>query len=106
MKGDFSKLDFNPDDNFTGVLYQQGRVFVDTDGTAETLIESHLRTTLAQDTIGADVAAVPAEAQESLKVVQAQAASTGVTVTIQPGRLWADGVPLFVGGSANLALAA
>ena len=31
MKGDFSKLDFDPTDNYTGVLYQQGRVFVDTD---------------------------------------------------------------------------
>lgn len=106
MKGDFSKLDFNPADNYTGVLYQQGRVFVDTDGTAETLIESHLRTTLAKDAIGANVAAVPAESPDSLKVVQAQAAASGVTVTVKPGRVWADGVPLTLPGTADVSLMA
>src|SRR5687767_6099533 len=106
MKGDFSKLDFDPADNYTGVLYQQGRVFVDTDGSSETLIENHLRTTLAQDAIGPDVAAVPAEVGDSLKVVEADATATGVTVTIKPGRVWADGVPLFIPGTADLELKA
>jgi hypothetical protein len=106
MKGDFSKLEFDAADNYTGVLYQQGRVFVDTDGTAETLIESHLRTTLAQDTIGPDVAAVPAEAPDSLKVVQAEATGTEVKITLKPGRVWADGVPLFVPGTMDIELSA
>jgi len=106
MKGDFSKLDFDPADNFTGVLYQQGRVFVDTDGTAETQIETHLRTTLARDAIGPDVAAVPAEAPDALKVVEAEATATGVTVTVMPGRLWADGVPLLVPGTTDVELTA
>ncbi len=106
MKGDFSKLDFDAADNYTGVLYQQGRVFVDTDGTAETLIDSHLRTTLAQDTIGPDVAAVPAEAPDSLQVVQAEATATEAKITLKPGRVWADGVPLFVPGTADIELSA
>lgn len=107
MKGDFSKLDFNPADNFTGVLYQQGRVFVDTDGTAETQIESHLRTTLAQDTIGPKVAAVPADVPESLKIVEAEATTASdATVTIKPGRVWADGVPLLIPGTTNVELQA
>lgn len=106
MKGDFSKLDFDPADNYTGVLYQQGRVFVDTDGTAETLIDGHLRTTLAQDTIGADVAAVPAERPDSLKVIEAEATGTEVKVTLKPGRVWADGVPLLIPGSTDVELTA
>ncbi len=106
MKGDFSKLDFDPADNYTGVLYQQGRVFVDTDGVAETLIDGHLRTTLAQDTIGADVVAVPAEVADSLKVIEAEATATEVKVTVKPGRVWADGVPLFIPGTADIELIA
>ncbi len=106
MKGDFSKLDFNPADNFTGVLYQQGRVFVDTDGTAETLIDNHLRTTLAKDAIGPLVAAVPAAAPNSFKIVQAQATASDVTVTIEPGHLWADGIPLALASTVDVALKA
>lgn len=106
MKGDFSKLDFNPADNFTGVLYQQGRVFSDQDGNAEAQIEGHLRTTLAQDAIGSNVAAVPAAVANSFKVTQAESDGTNVTVTFKPGRVWADGVPLQAGGTADLVLQA
>jgi hypothetical protein len=106
MKGDFSKLDFNPADNYTGVLYQQGRVFVDTDGTSETLIENHLRTILAQDAIGPNVAAVPAAQPDSFKVVQAQATTTDVTVTLKAGHLWADGIPLALVSTTDVNLKA
>jgi hypothetical protein len=106
MKGDFSKLDFNPADNFTGVLYQQGRVFSDQDGNAEAAIEGYLRTTLAADAIGSNVAAVPAAVADSFKVTQAASDGTNVTVTLKPGRLWADGVPVQAGGIADLVLQA
>lgn len=106
MKGDFSKLDFNPADNFTGVLYQQGRVFSDQDGNAEAQIEGHLRTALAQDAIGSNVAAVPAAVADSFKVTEAASDGTNVTVTFKPGRVWADGVPLQAGGTADLVLQA
>jgi hypothetical protein len=106
MKGDFSDLDFDPSDNYTGVLYQQGRVFLDADGTAEALIEDHLRTTLAQDVIGAHVAAVPAAEADSLKVVQAVANGGDVRVAVKPGRVWVDGVPLLVPGVADVVLTA
>ena len=65
MKGDFSKWSFNPADNFTGVLEQQGRARVDQDGNAATQIVNHLRTTLVQDAIGSDVAAVPESLSDS-----------------------------------------
>lgn len=106
MKGDFSKFQFNPADNYSGVLYQQGRVSVDTDGTAETLIEHGLRTLLARDAIGANVAAIPAQAADSLFVSQAEATTGGVTVTFKPGRAWADGIPLYVPGTTDVTLQA
>ncbi len=106
MKGDFSRLDFNPADNFTGVLYQQGRVFLDTDGNAETQIEGHLRGTLARDAIGANAAAVPMGQPDSFKLIQAQATASEVTVMLKPGRLWADGVPVILPGSADVSLKA
>ena len=31
MKGDFSKWAFEPTDNYSGVLHQQGRVLLDAD---------------------------------------------------------------------------
>jgi uncharacterized protein DUF6519 len=106
MKGDFSRFDFNPADNFTGVLYQQGRVLLDTDGNAETQIEGHLRATLARDAIGANVAAVPMGAPDSLKLIQAQATASEVTVMLKPGRIWADGVPVLLPASADVSLKA
>jgi hypothetical protein len=106
MKGDFSRWGFKAADNFTGVLYQQGRVFVDQDGNAETQIENQLRTTLAQDAIGPDTAAVPAAYPDSLKVTQVQATASEVRATFKPGRLWADGVPLVIPGSADITLKA
>ena len=53
MKGDFSKLDFQADDNYTGVLHQQGRVLLDQDWNASTHIAGYLRRVLGQDAIGA-----------------------------------------------------
>lgn len=100
MKGDFSRLDFNPADNYTGVLYQQGRVSTDADGNAETAIEDYLRTTLTQDAIGPNVAAVPAAQPEGFMVTQAQASATEVSVRLQPGRLWANGLPVVLPGAA------
>lgn len=106
MKGDFSTWTFDPADNFTGVLHQQGRVFLDADGNARAQIDGHLRTTLAQDSIGTNVAAVPASQPDSFKVIQAQATAGDVSVTLKPGRVWADGVPLVWQGTTDVTLKA
>lgn len=106
MKGDFSKWGFDPADNFTGVLYQQGRVFSDQDGNAETQIGDYLRTILTQDALGAEVAAVPATAADSFKVAQAASDGTNVRITLKPGRLWADGLPVILPGTADVTLKA
>jgi hypothetical protein len=98
MNGDFSKLEFNPLDNFTGVLHQQGRALSDQDGNASTFIASHLRELQGRDTIGPHVAAVPAEMRDSFKVVKVETDGAGVRVTLHPGRVWVDGLVLQVGG--------
>jgi len=87
--GDFSK---KIHEGFAGVLYQQGRVFLDTDGTAQTLIATDWQDTAARDAIGAGVAAVPVDARESFRVVAGQRQNGAVILDVQPGRVWADGL--------------
>lgn len=103
MKGDFSKLQFDPSDNFTGVLHQQGRVLLDQDWNAANAIASHLRQMQGRDAIGANVAAVPGEASGSFQVVQASTDGTVVHVTLNPGRVWVDGWLLQLAGTAPYA---
>ena len=94
MKGDFSR-DFEVStDNFAGVLWQQGKVFTDADGNAETRINTHWQDTAGRDVIGAGVAAVPAALPDSFRVVAATLSADQVTVRLQPGRVWADGLLL------------
>jgi hypothetical protein len=102
MKGDFSRWEFDPLANFSGVLYQQGRVRTDVDDNAATQIEDHWRKTVARDVIGAGAAAVPADANDGFKVTAASLAGGVVTVTLTPGRVWADGVHFYLAGSAPI----
>ncbi len=101
MKGDFSKWSFNPADNFTGVLEQQGRARLDQDGNAATQIVNHLRTTLVQDAIGTGVAAVPESLPDSFRVETARINGSDVEITFKQGRLWADGIPLLSQGAES-----
>src|SRR5882724_11288473 len=96
MKGDFSRWAFDPVANFSGVLYQQGRVRTDVDDNAATAIGAHWRGTAARDVIGAGIAAAPAEAGGGFKVVSAKVVAGSVAVRLDPGRLWADGLHLYL----------
>src|SRR5262245_5773072 len=89
VHGDFSN---GVAPGFAGVLYQQGRVSLDVDGTAQTLITTDWQDTAARDTIGARVAAVPAAARDGLRVEAADLANGAVTLKVRPGRVWADGL--------------
>lgn len=91
MKGDFSRRFELPVDNFAGVLWQQGRVLSDADGNAATRLATAWQDSAGRDVIGAGVAAVPAEAGDSFRVTEAALAGGRVTLTLDPGRLWADG---------------
>lgn len=59
MKGDFSKLSFNPKKHYSGVRMQQGRVLLDTDWNEQADIYTHQLTQTGQDFIGQ--AGAPAE---------------------------------------------
>ncbi len=91
MKGDFSKLRFNPLENFSGVMHQQGRVLLDQDWNASSQIIRHQRQILGRDAIGPHVAAVPVELRDSFKVTQATSDGVTVEITLEPGRVWLNG---------------
>jgi hypothetical protein len=93
MHGDFSTRYGAAHLNFAGVLHQQGRVSLDTDGNAATAIAADWQDTEARDVIGAGVAAVPAALPNSFKVETASVDAGGtVTITVDPGRIWVDGI--------------
>lgn len=98
MKGDFSNLDYRPKHNYTGVLHQQGRGLLDQDGNAATEIERHLRWRLGQDTIGPRVVGVPAAVPDSLQVIRAESDGHTVSVRLNPGRAWVDGLHFYLPG--------
>jgi Family of unknown function (DUF6519) len=53
MKGDFSRIRFNPGKQYTAVLEQQGRVSIDADANEQAAIDDYLRRTETADVIGA-----------------------------------------------------
>lgn len=52
MKGDFSRIRFTPQEHFTSVLEQQGRVSLDADANEQRAIDEYLRRTEIVDSIG------------------------------------------------------
>jgi hypothetical protein len=92
MRGDLSTRFRGPDVNFNGVLFQQGRVFLDRDGNAQTAITTDWEDTAGRDMIGAGILAVPGDDPESFRVEQANLAGQTVTLTVHPGHAWADGM--------------
>ncbi|KAA6459814.1 hypothetical protein DYQ86_17060 [Acidobacteria bacterium AB60] len=52
MKGDFSRIRFNPAKQYTAVLEQQGRVALDSDANEQSAIDAHIRDVTNLDVIG------------------------------------------------------
>ena len=96
MKGDFSHWQFDPTENFNGVLQQQGRVLLDRDWNEQTLITQHWQDQSGRDVIGAGLAAVPVNAATGFRVIRAVVAGAApnqrVELRVTPGRVWADGL--------------
>jgi Family of unknown function (DUF6519) len=92
MRGDFSAWNKDRSHNFRGTLHQQGRVLLDRDWNAQTEIFGEWQETAARDAFGAGVAAVPAEEPQSFKVTQAEVTGGKVKVSLNKGRVWADGL--------------
>ena len=101
MKGDFSRWHFDPAANLSGVLHQQGRVRTDVDDNDALLIDAYWRESAARDAFG-NGAMVPASNPDSFKVVAAKVVAGQVSVSLNPGRLWADGLLLHLAGPAPL----
>jgi|GEM_PF-1677720 len=95
MRGDFSAWNKDRSQNFRGTLYQQGRVSLDRDLTAQTEVIGEWQETAGRDAFGPGVAAVPAEVPASFKVTKAEKLLTPavhVEVSVNKGRIWADGL--------------
>lgn len=91
MKGDFSRVRYAPHLNFNGILPQQGKVLLDSDGIAQTLIENNWHETAARDIVG-EIAGVPAAEPNSFEISAASLAGGVVTLTVGTGHIWADGL--------------
>ena len=102
MRGDFSIWRDERRQNFNGVLHQQGRVLLDADWNAQTVITNDWEDTAARDIIGAGVAGVPADAPISFKITAAAVAGGELDLTVSPGRVWADGLLAYLDASADL----
>lgn len=88
MKGDFSRVTFDPRKNFTRVLMQQGRVQLDADWNEQAAILLHYLQSLAADLIG------PYGGPEGNVGFEIGLDNTGnkPDLTIGPGKYYVDGL--------------
>ncbi len=91
MKGDFSRVRYAPYDNFNGILPQQGKVLLDSDGISQTLIENNWHETAARDWVGRG-ACVPSAVPGSFGISAASLTGGVVSLTVGTGHIWADGL--------------
>ena len=102
VTGDFSRwLRYKKGDNFNGILYQQGRVLSDADGTTKTRLDNDWHNVAAGDIIGKGVAAIPADEPNSFKVSSAkldtsQQQQERIFIEVMSGRAWVDGMLVYL----------
>lgn len=84
MKGDFSRIRFNPKKQYTAVLEQQGRVSLDADANEQCAIDGYLRRTESVDVIG-DYGAPAHDAGFAISVA-------GNSIVIGAGRYYVKGL--------------
>jgi hypothetical protein len=84
MKGDFSRIRFNPAKHYAAVLEQQGRVALDADANEQCAIDAHLRETETTDVVGRFGAPV--------HDAGFQIAVQNKGIVIGPGRYYVDGL--------------
>jgi Family of unknown function (DUF6519) len=86
MKGDFSRVRFDRDNNYTSVLTQQGRVQLDSDANEQRAIDEYLRATGLTDIIGRTGTPIQ-NAGMAISVTPA-----ADSILIGPGRYYVDGL--------------
>ena len=104
MKGDFSQWrPFDPNENFNGVLHQQGRVLIDPDWNEQTRFLQHWQGQAGRDVIGDGIAAVAADDPDGFKIEAANVITVGTTrrveLQVHAGHAWADGLLVHLGGN-------
>lgn len=102
MKGDFTRFRHDPDDHYSGVLKQQGRVDLDSDWNEHVAIRAYRERTEAEDVIGCCgvpraeggfeilPGLEPEEGEGSPERVGAD--EKGDTLLLSPGRIYVDGL--------------
>ena len=88
MKGDFTRLTFQPPRHYSGVRWQQGRVQLDADWNEQVDIREHLERTTTQDVVGR--CGAPWHPPGEFRHFQLRAA--GRDFEIAPGRFYAGGL--------------
>lgn len=88
MKGDFSRITFDPANHFSSVLLQQGRVTLDADPNEQASILLHYVRTLARDLIGAYGGPFDNFGFE----LDIDSTATPAKLTIGAGRYYIDGI--------------
>ena len=87
MKGDFSRISFDPANHFSSVLLQQGRVTLDADPNEQAAILLHYVRTLARDLIGPY-----GGPQDHLGFELGVDSGTNATLSIGAGRYYVEGI--------------
>jgi hypothetical protein len=84
MKGDFSRIRFNPKKQYTAVLDQQGRVSLDADANEQRFIDGYLQSVENSDTIG--------EYGAPINDAGFAITASGTQLVIGPGRYYVEGL--------------
>ena len=89
MKGDFSRLTFDPKKHFSSVRMQQGRVQLDADWNEQLDVTMHRLEAEITDFVGPS--GVPADAQDQSNSFAIAVTEAGDMLTIGPGRCYLAG---------------
>lgn len=84
MKGDFSRIRFNPAKQYTAVLKQQGRVDLDSDANEQCAIDLKLHETINADVIG-EYGGPESDAGFAIRI-------DGEKIWFSPGRYYVNGI--------------
>jgi hypothetical protein len=88
MKGDFSRIRFNPANQYVAVVKQQGRVDLDSDDIEQNAIDLTLRQTINTDVIGQ----YGGPAGDTGFAISVEPSNGGYQIVIGPGRYYVQGI--------------
>ncbi|NJR48772.1 MAG: hypothetical protein HC780_03625 [Leptolyngbyaceae cyanobacterium CSU_1_3] len=90
MKGDFTRSTFRPQNHYSSVRMQQGRLQLDADWNEQIDIQRHLLQMQARDMLG--TSGVPMADLSTERSFQIDVIENGKDLAIAPGRMYIDGI--------------